>query len=190
MREYNFESNERELTDEQREQLDEQLARRVLEEVQHLEREEEEEREEDVDEQEQEQEQQNQNQTEEDEDEQSAEEGREKSRGERGGLFWMFISGNVLLWRGLTRYYGQMILVAFLFLISIVVMFWSLHLDMEYNHLSRSVQLLRERSVRLQEVRSSRLSHSAIVKELERRGIELHDPSTPATVIEKSSFWK
>ncbi len=190
MREYNFESNERELTDEQREQLDEQLARRVLEEVQHLEREEEEREEnvdEDVDEQEQEQEPQNQT---EDDDEQSAEEGREKSRGERGGLFWMFISGNLLLWRGLTRYYGQMILVAFLFLISIVVMFWSLHLDMEYNHLSRSVQLLRERSVRLQEVRSSRLSHSAIVKELERRGIELHDPSTPATVIEKSSFWK
>ncbi|MFI3305698.1 MAG: hypothetical protein R3Y68_04205 [Rikenellaceae bacterium] len=188
MREYDFDMGKPQLTAEQQEQLDEELARRVLDEVQHLDPQHtpssEEEDEEDED----------------DESDAEQEEGEGNSpdveaepaqpRRRRGGLFWMFVSGNVLLWRGLTRYYGQMVLVAFLFLVSIIVMFWSLHLDMEYNILSRRVQLLRERSVRLQEVRSSRLSHSAIVKELEQRGIELYDPTTPATVIEKSGFWR
>lgn len=100
-------------------------------------------------------------------------------------FFKLLFTGNILTLRGVAKYYGQMVVIAGLFLLSIVVMFWSLHLDMEYNTLSRDVQLMRERSVRLQEVRYSRSSHSAIVEELERRGIKLRDPQTPATVIKK-----
>ncbi len=172
---------------------DEEFARRVLDEVQHLEptpEEEEEEKNDDIESEEEERNEEGEHPEEEEEPEEDREE-EPKRQSIRDSAVWMFISGNVLLWKGLTRYYGQMIIVAFLFLLSIIVMFWSLHLDMEYTHLSREVQLLRERSVRLQEVHSSRTSHSAIVRELERRKIDLHDPTTPATVIEKSSglFW-
>ncbi len=116
------------------------------------------------------------------------EDGADKKEGEdqKSSVTWWLFSGNVLLSRGITKYYGQMVIVAALFLLSIIVMFWSLHLDMSYNSLVRDVQLLRERSVRLQEVRFSRCSHSSIVEELERRGINLVDPTTPATVIEGS----
>ncbi len=116
---------------------------------------------------------------------------REEERGERAStkkrpnIVWLLISGNILIIKGLTKYYGQMVIIAALFLLSIIVMFWSLHLDMQYNALVRDVQLLRERSIRLKEVRFSRSSHSSIVEELKRRGIELEDPTTPATVIEK-----
>ncbi|MFI3303928.1 MAG: hypothetical protein SNF68_03425 [Rikenellaceae bacterium] len=113
----------------------------------------------------------------------------EKRRSKRG-LFWLLISGNVLLERDITRYYGQLIILASLFLLSIVVMFWSLHLDMQYNTLNRQLQLLRERSVRMQETRTMCSSHPAVVEELKRRNIDLHPATTSATVIEKRGFWR
>ncbi len=100
-------------------------------------------------------------------------------------VLWLLMSGNILIMRGFTKYYGQMIIIAALFLLSIVVMFWSLHLDMEHSRLQRDVQLLRERSIRLHEIRVARSSHSHIVEELSRRGIEIKDPTRPATIIDK-----
>ncbi len=163
------------------EQRDEEYARRVLREVQYMQREQGAESREG-----EQQEQQKTEQTEQTEQQESKD-----SKGKRTNLMWLLLSGNVLLLRGLTKYYGQMAIVAAMFLLSIIVMFWSLHLDMQYNSLVRDVQLLRERSIRFQEVRFSRCSHSAIVEELERRGIDLVDPTTPATVIKegkKSGF--
>ena len=64
------------------------------------------------------------------------------------------------------------------------VMFWSLHLDMRYTRLERDVQKLRERSIRLQEQRYQRTTHSAIVEQLRARGIELYDPQAPGEIIE------
>ncbi|MFI3259741.1 MAG: hypothetical protein R3Y16_06575 [Rikenellaceae bacterium] len=101
----------------------------------------------------------------------------------RENVLWPWISGNVLI-GGLAKYYGQLIIIASIFLVSIIITFWSLHLDMEYSTLSRDVQLLRERSVRMKEMRFTRCSQSAIIEELERRGIELVNRTTPATVIE------
>lgn len=156
---------------------DDDYARRIRAEIRHIENEEDEDEEEyirDIEE------------SEEDEEVDEEEEQREPSKPhKRPSWIWLVVSGNILIRDGLQRYYGQMALIAALFLLSIIVMFWSLHLDMEYNILSRDVQLLRERSVRLQEVRFSRTSHSSIVDELERRGINLVDPSEPATIIEK-----
>ena len=68
--------------------------------------------------------------------------------------------------------------------IRFVVMFWSLHLDMRYTRLSRDVQKLRERSIRLQEQRFQRTTHSAIIEELHARGIDLYDPLAPGEIIE------
>lgn len=100
-------------------------------------------------------------------------------------LMWLLMSGNILIMRGLTKYYGQMVIVAALFLLNIVVMFWSLHLDLEHGRLTRDVQLLRERSIRLHEIRVARSSHSNVVEELERRGIDIQTPTKPATIIKK-----
>ena len=71
-----------------------------------------------------------------------------------------------------------------MFFLSIMVMFWSLHLDMRYTRLERDVQKLRERSIRLQEQRYQRTTHSAIVEQLRARGIELYDPQAPGEIIE------
>lgn len=158
---------------------DEEYARRVLREVQYI-------------------------QSEPKPQEEGAEEA-EKERGERGergegeepisesvkessnqNIGWLLLSGNILLLRSLTKHYGKMVMVAALLLLSIIVMFWSLHLDMKYNDMMSDIQLLRERSVRLQEQRFAKSSHSAIIEELERRGIDLKDPTEPATVIERT----
>ena len=77
-----------------------------------------------------------------------------------------------------------MLTIAGMFFLSIVVMFWSLHLDMRYSRLEREVQILRERSIRLQEQRYRRTTHSTILEELHRRGIDLYDPLAPGEIIE------
>ncbi len=108
----------------------------------------------------------------------------------RPNILFLLFSGNILLLRGLAKYYGHMALIALLFLISIVVMFWSLHLDMEHNAKVSDLQLLRERSVRLQQERYTKASHSAIVEECEQRNLKIVDPSTPATVIKQRGLWR
>ena len=55
---------------------------------------------------------------------------------------------------------------------------------MKYSRLEREVQLLRERSIRLEEQRFDRTTHSAVVEELRRRGIELIDPPAPGEIID------
>ena len=104
---------------------------------------------------------------------------REVRRMERGeadeGTFWQIFSGSILVRKGVSQYYPYLLTIAGTFFLSIVVMFWSLHLDMRYTRLSRDVQKLRERSIRLQEQRFQRTTHSAIIEELHARGIDLYD---------------
>lgn len=107
---------------------------------------------------------------------------REKRRS--ASTFWQFISGTILLREGVSKYYPYMLTIAGMFFLSIVVMFWALHLDMRYTRLERDVQKLRERSIRLQEQRYRRTTHSAIVEQLRARGLELYDPQTPGEIIE------
>ena len=77
------------------------------------------------------------------------------------------------------------LLIAGTFLLSIVVMFWALRLDMTHTRTEREVELLREKAVRLQEQRSRLTTHSAVVEELRRRNIPLHDPVVPGEIIEE-----
>ena len=85
---------------------------------------------------------------------------------------------------GVSRYYPYMLCVAGMFFLSIAVMFTALHLDMKYSRLSREVQMLRERSIRLEEQRFSRTTHSAVSARLRERGIPLYDPPAPGERIE------
>lgn len=112
------------------------------------------------------------------------EEQAERERRRRASALWQLISGTILVRKGSAEYYRYLICIAAMFFLSIVVMFTSLHLDMRYSRLEREVQLLRERSIRLEEQRYRRTTHSAITEELRRRGIELYDPVAPGEIIE------
>lgn len=109
-------------------------------------------------------------------------EARERRR--RSSTLWQLFSGTILVRKGVSRYYPYLLTIAGMFFLSIVVMFWSLHLDMRYTRLEREVQKLRERSIRLQEQRFQRTTHSAIIEELHARGIDLYDPLAPGEIIE------
>ena len=86
---------------------------------------------------------------------------------------------------GSAEYYRYLICIAAMFFLSIVVMFWALRLDMTHTRTEREVELLREKAVRLQEQRSRLTTHSAVVEELRRRNIPLHDPVVPGEIIEE-----
>ena len=109
---------------------------------------------------------------------------RERRERRRRSSFWQLFSGTILVREGVSKYYPYMLTIAGMFFLSIMVMFWSLHLDMRYTRLERDVQKLRERSIRLQEQRYQRTTHSAIVEQLRARGIELYDPQAPGEIIE------
>jgi len=94
------------------------------------------------------------------------------------------ITGNTLRQEWLTVHYRYPLLIAAVFLLSIVVMFWSLRLDMRLTQTERRVQLLRERALHLKEERSRLTSHSAVVEELRRRNIPLEDPRVPHEIID------
>lgn len=129
-----------------------------------------------------------QEQAETEERQQAQEQAEAKAKRRQSNIFWQLMSGNILLREGVSKYYSQMILVAALFFVSIFVMFWSLHLDMRYSELSRTVQLTREKSIRLQEMKYLKCSRSAITSELERRGIDISEPTHPATIIDKKGW--
>ncbi|MBQ6862218.1 MAG: hypothetical protein IJN98_06370 [Alistipes sp.] len=97
----------------------------------------------------------------------------------RAHPFFRLLSGTVLVTERATRYYPYLVTIAVMFFLNIVVVFWSLHLDMRYSRLEREVQRLRERSVRLEEQRYRISTHSAVVEEIARRGLGLKDPEHP-----------
>ncbi|MBR5820857.1 MAG: hypothetical protein IKZ12_01635 [Alistipes sp.] len=94
------------------------------------------------------------------------------------------LSGTILVSRGVARNYPYLLTIAGMFFLNIVVLFWSLHLDLRYTRLERSVQKLREQSIRLEERRYRLTTHSAVAEELARRGIALEDPTQPIEIIE------
>ena len=100
-----------------------------------------------------------------------AEERERRERRRRSSTFWQLFSGTILVREGVSKYYPYMLTIAGMFFLSIMVMFWSLHLDMRY-------------TIRLQEQRYQRTTHSAIVEQLRARGIELYDPQAPGEIIE------
>jgi len=106
-------------------------------------------------------------------------------RRRKSSVAWLLFSGNILVREGFSDYYRYLIYMAVTFFLSIFVMFSALHLDLKYSRLEREVQLLRERSVRLQEQRFRSTTHSAVVRALAERGIALYDPAAPGEIIEE-----
>ena len=114
----------------------------------------------------------------------AGEERARRERRRRSSTFWQLFSGTILLREGVSKYYPYMLSVAGMFFLSIVVMFWSLHLDLKYSRLEREVQVLRERPIRLEEQRYRRTTHSAVAARLRERGIDLQDPRTPGETLD------
>ena len=112
------------------------------------------------------------------------EEAEERERKRASSTIRQLISGTILLRKEASEAYPYLLSIAGMFFLSIVVMFWSLHLDRRYSQLEREVQMLRERSVRLQQQRFRVTTHSAVVEQLRQRGIELYDPTIPGEIIE------
>ncbi len=114
---------------------------------------------------------------------QAEEEAREREERRHRNIFVQLFNGTILLREGVSRYYRYLSIIAAMFLLSIMMMFRSLYLDMTYSRLEHEVQVLHERSLRLEEERYRITSHSAVVEELEKRGIELEDPKTAGQTI-------
>lgn len=121
---------------------------------------------------------------EEEQERQQTHEAEERERKRRAALTWQIFSGSILTSRHVAGNYRYLVIIAFVCLLSIMVMFWSLYTDMQHSHMEREVQLLRERSIRLQEQLYNQTTHQAIRDELARRGMDLQDPRTTKAVVE------
>ena len=109
---------------------------------------------------------------------------RQREERRNTSTFWQLFSGTILVREGVSHSYPYLLAIAGMFLVSISVVFMSLHTDMKHMRLEREVQVLRERAIRLQGRRFQRTTHSAVTAELRRRGIELYDPVAPSEIID------
>ena len=114
-----------------------------------------------------------------------AEEEERKERKRRSGWRWQIFSGKILTSRGMADNYRYFAAIAVMCFISIVVMFAALYADLRYSRAEQDVQLLRERSIRLQEQLHRRTTHQAIRDSLAARGIDLRDPRQKTSVLEE-----
>ena len=122
----------------------------------------------------------------EEEREQEQEQMREEARKrlKRSRLFWQLFSGNILVNRNVAENYRYFIAIAITSFVSIAVLFMALYAEDRFSKVEREVQLLRERSIRLQEQLFSRTTHAAIAKEVEERGLGLPEPRKSREVVE------
>lgn len=116
------------------------------------------------------------------EQEQMREEARKRLK--RSRLFWQLFSGNILVNRNVAENYRYFIAIAITSFVSIAVLFMALYAEDRFSKVEREVQLLRERSIRLQEQLFSRTTHAAIAKEVEERGLGLQEPRKSREVVE------
>lgn len=121
---------------------------------------------------------------EEEEQRREQEEQEERKKKKRSRLFWQLFSGNILINKSVADNYRYFAAIAVMCFISIAVMFMSLYADLRYSRLEREVQLVRERSIRLQEQLYNSTTHAAIKAELQQRGIPLQDPRKATEVVE------
>lgn len=106
-------------------------------------------------------------------------------RKRRSKLSWQIFSGSILTSRSLADNYRYFIAIAVMCFVSIVVMFAALYADLNYSSMENEVQLLRERSIRLQEQLHRQTTHQAVRDSLLRRGINLQDPRQSASIVEE-----
>lgn len=105
----------------------------------------------------------------------------EKKRGVWGFTAWFvrgILTGTILLHSDAKRIYNLFILLGAIFLASILTIFSHLQKDLQWSKLHREVEFLRDRATRTAEIRAERTSHSAILRQLKERNINIDDPKT------------
>lgn len=103
---------------------------------------------------------------------------------ERFRLIRQLMLGTILNNDVVRENYRYAIIFAAMLFLSIVMLFTSLGSYLKYIKLEDEVLLLRERAIRMSEERYEKSSHSAIVRQLNERGIKLADPQEPYEVLE------
>lgn len=93
------------------------------------------------------------------------------------------VTGDILLAENANRAYQLLMLLGFIFLLSIFTIFGAFQRDLHRNTLQKEVALLKERAIRISEEKMQQTSHSAILRKLNERGIKLNDPKTPPMVL-------
>ncbi len=93
------------------------------------------------------------------------------------------VTGDILLANEVKRVYTLLTILGVIFFASIATIFASLHSDLRRNQLEKEVELLKERSIRASERCYQHSSHSAILRQLEERGIKISDPKTQPKIL-------
>jgi hypothetical protein len=93
------------------------------------------------------------------------------------------LTGDILLAEKADRAYHLLMLLGVVFLLSIFTIFGAFQQDLHRNTLQKEVALLKERAIRISEEKMQQCSHSAILRKLGERGIELDDPKNPPMVL-------
>ena len=108
----------------------------------------------------------------------------ERTRRRHSSWFWQMFSGSILVRSGVSRYYKYALAIAVMFFLSILTIFNALRLDKRFTQVEAQTQLLRERSIRMQERRYRLTTHSAIIRRLKERGIDMRDPNNTTEILE------
>ena len=109
----------------------------------------------------------------------------EKRRNRPRWMVWTLgaITGDILLAEQVKRVYVFLTMLGVIFFASIATMFASLQQDLRYNRLEKEVERLKERAIRTAEHRYEESSHTAILRKLKERGIDIEDPNTQPTIL-------
>lgn len=118
------------------------------------------------------------------EDSDSEESEKAMTRRERFRLIRQIVLGTILNADSVRENFRYAIGLAVMLFASIFMLFTSLNLYLRYMKLEREVHLLRERAIRMSEQKYENSSHSAIVRRLRERGIDLQDPQEPHELLD------
>lgn len=93
------------------------------------------------------------------------------------------VTGDILLAEEVKRVYTLLTMLGVIFFASIATIFGSLQRDMRYRELEKEIALLKERAIRTSEECYRHSSHSAILRKLKERGIDIEDPKTQPKIL-------
>jgi len=109
----------------------------------------------------------------------------EKRRQRPRWVMWIngVVTGDILLAEEVKKGYILLTILGVIFFANIATIFASLHNDIRLNQLEKEVATLKERAIRASERRYKQTSHSAILRQLKERGIEISDPKTQPKIL-------
>lgn len=96
----------------------------------------------------------------------------------------MVFTGEILVNQEVSRYYPYLLSLAAMFLVSIIIMFSALSLDIKRTRLENELKVLQEQSIRQSEQLYKATSRSAIIEQSKARGLNLEELPTQTYIID------